>query len=129
MIQLDNAPDGSIPLNNSRWKGWFTKLQAMVNGCFGPGQVWQNMTSSRAVGQAYTNNTLRPIMAEVTVVESGYTYFVVTKKVNGNEVSHDTIATIIGGTYYHAATLVVPPGATYEITVSQAALYEWWELS
>jgi len=124
--QLDNIPPSGTPT-----KTWWTKLVDIANGCLGPGQTWQNMTATRASGVTYTNTTSRPIVAEVTAqtaLEPGNTYFEVVVKLNGSVLTIDLISVLAGGQYYHAAMIVIPPGATYEVDISLASLYLWWEL-
>jgi len=123
------------PLNTQKWLAWLSTLLNIANSCLGPGQTWQNFSplaqggpGTRLPTTNYTNDTSRPIVIEVTCSESGYPYFVVEKIINYEVIAFDTIDTEVGGTYYHAATLVVPPGATYQIAVGQATLYTWWEL-
>ena len=119
------------PLNAQKWLAWLSTLLNIANSCLGPGQTWQNMTGARAVDVLYTNTTSRPIVAEVTAqtpVESGNLFFEVAVYLNGSVLLIDVIPTFGGGQYYHAATIVIPPGATYQVFMSLASLYLWWEL-
>jgi hypothetical protein len=43
-------------------------------GLVGPGQVWTDVTASRAFGTTYTNSTSRPILVMVGVSSSGNSY-------------------------------------------------------
>jgi hypothetical protein len=97
---------------------------AFVNqNAFGTGgQAWADVTSSRAVGVAYTNSTGRPIYVSVTMRNAG----------PGNGGS---IAALVGGVqialasnynlnYQNHVSFIVPPAGVYQVnnigTTSQA---------
>jgi hypothetical protein len=86
------------------------------------GQIWQDVTGSRAVGTVYTNTTGRPIMVTVAVSQVG-----------GN-VTSVTVGGVIIGTIQNEiaferslSTFIVPNGATYSLSAGNA-LDKWSEL-
>jgi hypothetical protein len=89
------------------------------------GEVWTNVTGSRALGVTYTNTRGYPIMISV----------------NGGASGSSGISIVIngGGVYFHqaqwngpgaypGAVIIVPDGATYRVTMSTSGLSTWWEL-
>lgn len=79
------------------------------------GQTWQNLTSSRASGTTYTNNTGRSIMVAVTPNTTGSTS---TVYVNG--------VAVFNAPFFNAS-FIVPNGQTYSATLA-GGLYLWAEL-
>ena len=88
----------------------------------GVGQTWQNVTSSRSIGNTYTNNTGKPI--QVLIVANGST------STTGNSI-------IVGGVtiaefYTHNSmtapfSFVVPSGQTYKLNL-KTSINSWSEL-
>lgn len=117
--------DQTSVVDNPSWLSFFRSL-------FGVNQTWQDMTSSRALGQAYTNSTGRPIAVKVSVDATGADYITEAEYVNAQMIGTNTVYVNRGGTYYTIADVIVPPGATYAIAASvdagSIALYSWWEL-
>jgi hypothetical protein len=89
------------------------------------GEVWTNVTSSRALGTTYTNTRGYPIMISVNGTASGtsgiYIY------VNGN-IIYFNMAQWNGPGAYPAAAIIIPNGATYSVTMVSSGLSTWWEL-
>jgi hypothetical protein len=139
-MTLGNFP--SLPfgaITNAAWTAWVGKflpwvnqLVAMINAAFGPGQTWQNMTSSRSLGNSFTNTTSRPMVAKVTVDCVGAAYMAVEEYINGVVIATDVVYTSTAGNYYTISNLIIPPGAVYSVSASvntgSLAPYSWWEL-
>lgn len=91
----------------------------------GYGQTWQNVIGSRAVGTTYTNTTGKPIMVAITVSGNPYQLFVV--YVNGVLVGQSDS----GGINYSQIgfiSVIVPPGATYSMSITAGSTSTWCEL-
>lgn len=90
----------------------------------GTNQTWQNVTGSRSGGTTYTNTTGRSIAVAVYNNTSGGSTDA-TLNIGGVAVSRagttavNSIGTLFG---------VVPPGATYSVTVSAGSIQSWSEL-
>lgn len=97
-----------------------------ADGMLGIGQTWQNLTSSRVIGVAYTNTTNRPIV--VSYLCTSTAAFLPRLVINGTLQIQGVYAD--SGINYTGVTAIVPPGATYSASVSSgtASLYEWREL-
>lgn len=98
----------------------------------GPGQSWQTVVASRALGTTYTNSTGKYIMVAVTLYNTGGSG---NKRlnlyINGVIVLAQSSFSTTGDTYVSAA-LLVPPGATYAADSAGSGvtmtLNNWWEL-
>lgn len=89
----------------------------------GVGQTWQDLTASRILGTTYTNSTGKPI--EV----SAYSNVANVSKqidmiINGVIVNTHSIT----GTAVVWGSMIVPPGATYKISMNGDSIYKWSEL-
>lgn len=97
-----------------------------VGSSFGVGQTWQNLTSSRAIGTAYTNSTGKPIQVNVTIYDlSGNTLELL---VNGVRVDYFTDH---GGQIINVkVSAIVPDGMTYQAKLSNGSttIVNWSEL-
>lgn len=95
------------------------------NQQFGIGQLYQDVTGSRAVGTTYTNSTGRPIVVCVSAREYTKSTLIiatvqgVTFRIGADSHPYDT---------YAAGSVVVPNGATYSITITNGNLETWVEL-
>lgn len=83
----------------------------------GIGQTWRDVTSSRAVGVTYTNNTAKPIQVIVSGVASNGTGATLTLSGITLKIEDDTGLT----------SFIVPPGGTYSITRG-FTISKWAEL-
>jgi hypothetical protein len=98
------------------------------------GEVWNNVTGSRATGTTYTNSNSYPIMFAVTAVKSGAlnSQAGLQMIVGGVTVTNTRARTgnNIDFTTTLSATMIVPPGSTYGISLtSETFLETWFELS
>lgn len=89
----------------------------------GVGQTWQNMTSSRSPGVAYTNTTGRPIMVNITFNPTGSTASV---SVAGIQVGATT--TVAGYSNYQTISFIVPAGNSYQSSNIAGSIVYWAEL-
>lgn len=83
----------------------------------GFGQTWQDVTTSRASGVTYTNDTGKPIMIALTHVQSLAFYAGGVLVGNDQGASNNTTS---------LATFIVPAGTTYSLTAPQIS--RWTEL-
>lgn len=99
--------------------------------CYTPGipqelgyrQTWQNLTASRASGTTYTNTSGRPIA--ISVYGSNPSGVVgITVTVSG------VVVAVQGSASNHASNVstIVPPGATYSVSITGASSWTWSEL-
>ncbi len=86
----------------------------------GMGQSWA--TQSRSLNTTYTNSTGRTIVSMVSLTTGSNDNAAVL--INGTQVARwGCVAGLVGG-----GTLIIPPGATYRVNASIAALDQWFEL-
>lgn len=95
-----------------------SSLHASVIG--GLGQVWVNMTASRAVNTTYTNTSGRPIQVAIRVASAASQLWTLT--IGGEPVSSYS-ASGINGTFF----AVIPPNATY-VLAGGVTINSWCEL-
>lgn len=90
---------------------------AVTVNVIGNGQTWQNVTASRTKGTVYTNTTGRPILVNVSWLQSTS----VSNYLNG------VLFSQTGGSYAVRDQLFyfVPSGHTYQIN---PGIVYWWEL-
>lgn len=101
---------------------------SFANG-LGVGQTWQTVTGTRALGTTYTNSTSSPIMLAIYGFSTA-TASNVALSVNGGT------AFVVGSfgwvgaasQYQGTGVAVIPPGATYNVTMSGANMLAWNEL-
>lgn len=93
----------------------------------GFGQTWQNVSGSRALNTTYYNTTGRPILVTLnsTLVQNpGFTF-----TVNGAAVQAMGINQPGGATASPSQTCLIPPGASYSVSIySNGAVASWYEL-
>jgi len=111
----------------------WTSAALTIRGLGLGGEVWNNVTSSRAAGSSYTNSNSYPIMFAVTATKSGNnnTQGSLDMIVDGLTITQ--VKSRVGNNIDHTATLsssvIVPPGKTYSITLSSdTSLTLWNEL-
>ena len=93
----------------------------------GVGQTYQNLTASRVFGTTYTNTTGKAITIIVSATAGAGTYTFMSASINGGTAFPFSAGDSPSGATYIAGTLVVPAGATYNITCG-ITLNVWWEL-
>ena len=119
------APGTSGNVLTSNGTAWASTTPTVVRGLGIGGEVWNNVTSSRALGNTYTNSNSYPIMISVSGTGSGSSGIFV--NVNGTEVYRNQ-AQWNGAGAFPGAVLIIPAGATYSVTMSSSGLSAWWEL-
>jgi hypothetical protein len=113
-----NGTNG-LTFNNS-------STQAYAAGLGTNSQTWQNVLGSRALSTTYTNSTGYPIVVCATTSSTGVQSIV--GFVNGNQVNQfNANGFQSAGTQVACTNLIVPNGATYQVT-SSSSLTQWWEL-
>lgn len=112
--------------------GTWATAPSLIQGCGGQafitmgnlgfGQTWQDLTASRAGGTTYYNTTGKPIVVNIraTNASSGNPSIVV----NGVTVSATTTQTNIAP----MLSAIIPPGASYSMTLGGAGINFWVEL-
>jgi hypothetical protein len=98
-----------------------------LNAGIGVNQTWQNVTSSRVLGTTYTNSTGKPICATVAVSSNTGGVSSLQKIINGVTIASDNEYGPNSG-YTTILDLIIPNGATYSFTASNASLSTWFEL-
>ena len=92
----------------------------------GWGQSWVDVTADRLAGVTFTNSTGRPITVSVvsgiTSLNYAITLSVADVVVSSFNMYRD------GGQRHATATGVVPPGATYRVTLIDTTIGKWLEL-
>ena len=133
IAQLPNASTtaiGAVQLNNTLTSASTSQAataaqaKALNDMMLGVGQSWQDVTGSRSAGVTYTNNTGKPIMAIVSVNDSG-SFSPITVVVGGvtiiNVEDFGSLGTI-------PITFAVPIGATYRFNSNSNPIRAWAEL-
>jgi len=93
-------------------------------------QVWNNVTSSRALSITYTNSNTYPIMVNVCVNGAGNLTVQGQMQVSGVTVAYglQSVGGNQGTTTYIPLSAIVPSGATYIVTGTNISIYAWAEL-
>lgn len=129
--QLPNASTtaiGAVQLNNTLTSvstsqaATAAQAKALNDQAFGVGQAWQNVTSSRASGVTYTNNTGKPIAVSITLTDFGGSNYLV--YVDGVLVIN---IWDYGSSGANHSFFIVPTGASYSISTGNK-LELWSEL-
>jgi hypothetical protein len=110
--------------NGASWTSQTVAASGIKLGLGITGEVWNNVTGSRAGGTTYTNSRAYPIAFSAYGSGSGSSATVI--YINGSIVYRNTAqwngpGAIPGGWF------IVPPGATYQIDLS-TGISAWWEL-
>lgn len=95
----------------------------------GVGQVWTNVSSSRALNTTYTNTTGKPIQIHATFDPATVVNTALVTTVDGT-LTYGAPATAAGVSIGTQA-VIVPPGSTYRVATnnsSSPSLANWVEL-
>lgn len=95
---------------------------------FGIGQTWTDVTSSRLFGTTYTNSTGKPIALMVYAAAGSVSATELRISINGGSVFWFGLNTNSGGGVGAVGTIIIPVGATYNVTASTGTLSSWYEL-
>lgn len=91
----------------------------------GYGQTWQG--GGRAVGTTYYNTTGKPITVKVLIANAAYNYYLyLYSYVNGINIALNYQYAVSGLTISVYDTFIVPPGASYGITVTGSYVLGYW---
>ncbi len=98
----------------------------------GIGQVWTSVTSARALGADFVNNSNKPIAVKISVASQNIGSFSIYTYINDVSLPPLTVYTPNAG-FQAVADLIVPAGATYKFVAqpssgSAPTLFAWWEL-
>lgn len=116
------TPGTSGNLLVSNGTAW-TSSAALVGLGFG-GTTWNNVTSSRAGGTTYTNSRTYPIVVNLYVANAGSTMVAQAQVGSVLVASYNNAANYSSGSF----SFIVPPGATYLLTITAGSLSFWSEL-
>ncbi len=126
------STQGAVILNNTLTSTSTTQALTAAQGkvlndkMMGVNQTWQDMTSSRAQGVTYTNNSTAPIMLSIAV-KNGSGSGSVTLYVNSSiALRLDDLAGASAG--YVQIVTVVPSGQTYKLDATSNSIMFWGEL-
>lgn len=98
----------------------------VADGVLGAGQTWQDVTFSRTAGTTYTNTTGKPIQLSIDRSTSSAVANSHTLVVSGITVSAASFAST---SVLAVLQQVIPPGATYSLSLTGAAtIVRWMEL-
>lgn len=124
--------DRTVSLGTSTTLVATQKLVNDVNSkLIGVGQTWRHMhaTGERKANIVYTNDKGRATGISVTYrTESGNSLAALTVKINGFPMARQ-VSRYSESEKAVNITMIVPPGATYEVVDVAGALYLWGELS
>ena len=118
------APSTSGNVLTSNGTAWTSATPTAIRGLGIGGEVWNDVTSSRALGTTYTNSRGYPIM--ISMYGSGAGSSSTQIYVNGTLVYQNN-AQWNGAGAIPGGCLIIPDGATYSASLS-SALVKWSEL-
>ena len=120
------APTASTGTSNTQiaTTAFVQNTLSVVKGLGFGGTVWNNVTGSRALGTNYTNSYSYPIM--ISCFGNGAGASDIQIYVNGSLIYHNN-AQWNGAGAVPGGNLIIPPGATYQVTMA-SSLNSWWEL-
>lgn len=118
------APGSNGNVLTSNGTTWQSTAPATVRGLGIGGEVWNDVTSSRALGTTYTNSRGYPIMISVFGSGAGASDIQIT--VNGTKIYHNN-AQWNGAGAIPGGCLIIPNGATYSVSLA-SSLVKWFEL-
>jgi hypothetical protein len=122
---IEPGTTGNVLVSNgTTWVASQVGVSGIKLGLGITGEVWNNVTGSRAGGTTYTNSRAYPIA--FSAYGSGAGSSATTIYINGSIVYRNTAqwngpGAIPGGWF------IAPPGATYQIDLS-TGISAWWEL-
>lgn len=97
------------------------------NQSLGYEQTYQNFTGARVLSTTYTNSTGKPILLVVYATVGSGSYSPINVSINGSAVITFAAGDSPSGQTHGAGTVIVPAGATYNVTTS-LTINSWWEL-
>jgi hypothetical protein len=118
------APGTSGNVLTSNGTAWASTTPTAVRGLGIGGEIWNDVTSSRALNNTYTNERGYPIM--ISIFGSGAGSSDIQISVNGSLVYRNN-AQWNGAGAIPGGCLIIPNGATYSVSLA-SSLVKWWEL-
>jgi hypothetical protein len=122
------APSTSGNVLTSNGTAWAST--APLGGVGKSGTTWTNVSGSRAIGTAYTNNNAYPIQVNAGITAGGInTTTTATLTVGGVTVASNkvTVGNNIGSDCICSVSAIIPPSASYTLTGAGTLSY-WAEL-
>lgn len=104
-----------------------TTFTAQQLGLGMSGEIWNNLSGSRSLNVTYTNSRSYPIAVSV-YGNLSQGYFTGTGVVNGATVQLFSYKSDASGSNGGSVFLIVPPGGTYSVFVSNNIGFGWFEL-
>jgi hypothetical protein len=131
-VEITEAAAGVWATDPSKVQGSGGNFAATINQSgIGYDQLWTDVTSSRAIGTTYTNNTGKPIQVVILGYTNGAAGGYVLCNINSNSVPMGNYYSA-GGSYPLTGSIIVPVGATYQVAISATAgspsYSAWFEL-
>jgi hypothetical protein len=118
------APSTSGNVLTSNGTTWTSSAPASVKGLGIGGEVWNNVTGSRAFNSLYTNSRAYPIAVSASTTCS--TSARITAYVNGVQIAYYGWQ-FNGCGAYGGTFIIVPAGATYQLNAGEG-VQNWMEL-
>jgi len=119
-VTIGNAAEDALEIDQT------AKTIKGING-YGispPAQTWQDVTTSRAFGSTYTNNTDQPIQVNASAI-SASAGVVLIGTVGGVQILGSSTG---AGGHRASITFNVPAGANYSATLNGGSGLAWAEL-
>lgn len=124
-IESTQATAGTWATAPSTIQGGGGQALAAMSG-IGYGQTWQNLTASRTATTTYYNTTGKPIFV-VACLSDSVGQNIANATVNGLNFIYGAASVAAG--FGAAVSFVVPPGASYSVTIANfSAVASWREL-
>jgi hypothetical protein len=107
-----------------------TAVTNATNGLntIGYSQTWTDVSGSRALNTTYTNSTGKAISVNVYASAASVSSTTISATVGGAGPFIIAFNTNSGGGVGACGNVIVPIGATYNITSNNGSLSQWWEL-
>lgn len=126
-IALASQVEAEAGTNNTKAMTPLRTAQAITELGLGGDQTWQNVTASRALSTTYTNTTGKPICLNIQTTGANNTAVDISANIGGAGlmmIARDSSA----GTAQTVGSVIVPTGATYSVSMTNATIAAWWEL-
>ena len=95
---------------------------------FTQNQSWEDVTSSRAINQPYTNNTDKAISVAINLRHDASSNLILKIKVDGSPIISSDINSFSAGAQL-PFSVIVPAGSSYEVDTTQSLIViSWFEL-
>ena len=119
--------DGTITFGDATVQNSSSNTYSNIYG-IGNGQTWTNVTASRAFSTTYTNSTGRPIFVTIHGQRTTASTTTLSVSINGGTSFIFCSGNNSGGGSQGNGSLIIPAGATYNVTSSDGVIENWQEL-